>query len=261
MEQARQWFRPLARAGYAARGLIYLVIGFFAALAAIGAGRPMGSREALSTLLGTGFGGFLAYLLFAGLVFYALWRAIQSGFDTDSHGTDPKGLAIRAGLAASALTYLALALYVFSRIRGAGEGGGGGGAADALAGFVGASWAATILAVVLAGVAVAHFVKAYRAGYERHIRADEAKMRFIHPVARFGLVSRGLVFLILAFLLIRQGLSDSGGEAGSRQALEYIQSLPMGWLLLALMGIGLLAFALYSFIEAFYRRINVEDAG
>jgi hypothetical protein len=104
-------------------------------------------------------------------------------------------------------------------------------------------------------------VKAWRKGYEKHIEADEAKMRVIHPIARAGLVARGAVFFVLAFLFGRRALSGGGGDAGSREALEYVQSLPAGWLLLALMGLGLIAFALYSFVEAFYRRINVEDAG
>jgi hypothetical protein len=262
MKKAKAWLRPMARMGYAARGLIYLVIGFFAALAAVGSGQAMGAEDALTTLLSSGFGGAIAYALVAGLVFYAGWRLIQSGYDTDDHGTDPKGLSVRAGLAASGITYLTLAFYTFSRARGSGGGSNGGGAADAIAAFVGAQLTAAILALILAGVAAAHFIKAYRAGYERHIEADAAKMRIIHPIARSGLVARGAVFLVLAFLLARRAIAGGGtGEAGSREALEYVQSLPAGWLLLALMGIGLLAFSLYSFIEAFYRRVNIEDAG
>lgn len=262
MDKARDWFRPMARAGYASRGLIYLVIGAFAALAAVGSGETMGSRDALETLLSTGFGGVVAYALVAGLAFYAVWRFIQSGFDTDDHGTDAKGLAIRGGLAVSGITYLALAFYTFSRARGASGGEGGGGLADTVAGFVGASLTAAVLAAVLAGAGVAHVVKAWRKGYRKHIEADEAKYRLIDPIARTGLVARGAVFFILAFLLARRALSGGGGgEAGSQQALDYVQSLPAGGLLLAAMGVGLVAFALYSFIEAVYRRINVEDAG
>ncbi|WP_439604707.1 DUF1206 domain-containing protein [Shinella sp.] len=261
MQAAREWFRPMARAGYASRGVIYLVIGFFAALAAIGSGEAMGSRDALETLLSSGFGGVIAYALVAGLVFYAAWRFVQSGFDTDDHGTDAKGLAIRGGLAVSGITYLALAFYTFSRTRGASGGGEGGGFADTMAGFVGASLTSTILACVLAGAGVSHFIKAWRKGYEKHIEADATKMRMIHPIARTGLVARGSIFLVLAFLFARRALAGGSGDAGSREALEYVQSLPAGGLLLALMGIGLIAFALYSFIEAAYRRINVEDAG
>lgn len=261
MDKAREWFRPMARAGYAARGLIYIVIGFFAATAAIGSGETMGSRDALDTLLASGFGGVIAYVLIAGLVFYSAWRFIQSAFDTDDHGLDAKGIAIRGGLAVSGITYLTLAFYTFSRARGAGSEGGGGGFADTVAGFIGSSITSAILAAVLAGAGVAHVVKAWRRGYRKHIEADEAKFRLIDPIARTGLVARGAVFFVLSFLLARRALSGGGSsEAGSQEALDYVQSLPAGWLLLALMGIGLIAFALYSFIEAAYRRINVEDA-
>ena len=80
VHEAKRWFKPLARAAYASRSVIYAVIGFFAALAAIGAGRPMDSRQALSELLSSGAGSLLAYALVAALVCYALWRVIQARF-------------------------------------------------------------------------------------------------------------------------------------------------------------------------------------
>lgn len=260
--KAKQWFKPLARIGYASRGLIYLVIGYFAALAAIGAGQPMGSREALGKLLTSGAGAIMAYGLIAALIFYAVWRLIQSGFDTDDHGFDPKGLAIRGGLAASGIIYLTLAFYVWSLRSAAGDSGGGGGFAETLAGFVGSRWASTTLALVLAGVAVAHVAKALRGKYAGHMDASGHAMTIIHPIAKTGLVARGMVFLVVAFLFALRAVraDGSGKPPDSQQALEFIQSLPAGWALLAAIGFGLVAFALYSLIEAIYRRINIEDA-
>jgi len=82
-------------------------------------------------------------------------------------------------------------------------------------------------------------------------------------VARTGLVARGLSFLVIAFLLFYRGLSageEGGATPGIEDALRFVQELPFGALLLTAMGIGLVAFALYSFLEAAWRRINVEDA-
>ncbi|MCV0397578.1 MAG: DUF1206 domain-containing protein [Rhizobiaceae bacterium] len=262
--QLRRWFRPLARAGYAARGLIYLVIGLFAALAATGAGQTMGSRDALERLMNTGGGVAIAWLLAAALAFHALWRLVQAGFDTDDHGVDAKGLAVRGGLLVSGVTYLALTAYTISRARGVGGGDGddGGNVARWLAAFVGTTFAGATIAAALVGAGVAHVVKALRERYARHMEASPSMMRIVHPIAKVGLIARGAVFAVAGFMLGLNALRGGGGgdPPGSAEALQYIQDLPFGALLLAATGMGLVLFAAYSFAEALLRRINVEDA-
>lgn len=261
----REWFKPFARAGYAARGLVYAVIGIFALLAAFGSGENKGSRGALETLLGSPAGDFLALALILGMISYMGWRFVQAIFDTDSHGTGAKGFAVRGGLLASGLTYAVLAVYTFGLWNGSGGSGGGGGETITrfIAGIVGNRITALVLTAIFAGVGIAHIVKAVRKGYARHFVAPASAMRYIHPVARTGLAARGAVFLVLAFLFFYRGLS-AGGEGGTtpgiEDALEFIQSLPAGWALLGLTGLGLLAFAVYSLLEAVWRRVNVEDA-
>ena len=61
---------------------------------------------------------------------YVAWRATQAIRDTDDHGTDAKGLAVRGGLAVSAVTHTLLAVFAISLIIGSGGGGGDGGTQD-----------------------------------------------------------------------------------------------------------------------------------
>ena len=265
--QRQVWFKPFARTGYAARGLVYSVIGLFAVLAAIGSGEEQGSRDALRTILETPFGDVTAILLICGMVSYLIWRFIQAIFDTDQHGLGFKGAAIRGGLIASGVTYGILAVFTFGLWNGSqsDEGGGGGGSqvVDFIVSVVGSQAVAWVLTAVFIGVGVSHIAKAVRKGYARHFEAPARAMDFVHPIARTGLTARGLSFLVVAFLLFYRGLN--AGEEGSptprvEDALNFVQGLPFGSFLLAAMGIGLIAFALYSILEAVWRRINVEDA-
>ncbi|WP_312145598.1 DUF1206 domain-containing protein, partial [Stutzerimonas kunmingensis] len=46
----------LARSGYAARGMVYVIVGFFAIMAALGSGETVDTRGAVQQLLGQPFG-------------------------------------------------------------------------------------------------------------------------------------------------------------------------------------------------------------
>lgn len=263
-----RWLKPFARLGYAARGLVYLVIGFFAVLAGFAGGQNRDAEAAIRFLSENAAGTVLVLVLIIGLAGYSAWRIVQSVFDTDDHGFSITGLGVRAGLLASAGTYALLTLYTFSLWWGAGgfgsdSGSGGGGFAQWLSGFVGARPAALALAAVFLVVAGAHAWKALTRKYERYIAASPDTMRLIHPVAIGGLLARGVVFFLVALLFYRRGLTagEDGGNPGLKEALDYILSLPAGTWLLGAVGLGLVAFAAYSFAEALWRRINVEEAG
>ena len=272
MVEHKSWIEPLARGGYGARGVVYIIIGVFAVLAAFTASEEKGTRGALQALLDEPFGEALIYLIIVGLIGYIVWRFVQSLLDTDDHGFSAKGLAVRGGLLASGVTYTLLAIYAASLVGlfsgvGGGEGGGQRGpVASFLSGIVGSQWVALVLALVFAGVAIAHFWKAGKRKYEEHFRASQRVMRFVHPVAIIGLVARGLVFTVIALLLFwrfnqERAATDDGQETpGLTEALDFVQSLPAGQWLLGALGVGLILFALYSIAEAIWRRINVEHA-
>ena len=259
------WLKPLARAGYASRGAVYLIIGGFAVLAAIGPSGTKDSEGALLTLLQQPFGRVLVLMMIAGLGGFVLWRLVQSLLDTDDHGWSAKGLSVRVGLLSSAATYALLAFYALSLLdlwRGGGQGEFS--AADRIAVWFSLKPVLLTASLVIAGVAIAHVYKAATRRYADHFDTTEEVMRLVHPVSIIGLAARGMVWGVIALLLFLRFLQTSppaGEPPGIKAALSYIQGLPGGQWLLGATGVGLLLFAAYSFSEAVWRRINVEDAG
>lgn len=254
----------LARGGYAARGLVYLIIGMLALLAARGSGQLADSHDSLEALLAQPFGHFLVGLVVIGLVAFAAWRILQALRDVDRHGSKPKGLVIRAGLLVGGLTYGALAFFALGLlISGLRQSGGSGGETNdllqAILGWRYSNVLVYIAALIPLGVGLAHFVKGWKASFERYLEASPEQLRLVRPIGRFGLIARGVAFVEIAVLLI---LSGSRYHAlhppGMKEALNGLQNLPFGTFILSMVGLGLIAFALYSFAEAYWRRIELD---
>jgi hypothetical protein len=256
----------LARGGYAARGLVYLIIGFFALLAALGSGQPADSHSSLQKLLAQPFGHALVALVVVGLIAFAAWRLLQATRDVDHHGKSFKGIAIRTGLLAGAISNALLAFFalslLISGLKSASGSKEGGKTEDFLSTVL--SWDYSNLLIYLIALAplvvgIIHVIKGWKASFEKYFEADEQVMRFVRPISRFGLIARGVAFIEIAVLLAISGSSyQAMHPPGMKDAMNGLENLPMGWLVMSIVATGLMAFALYSFAQAFWRKINMD---
>ena len=246
----------LARSGYAARGIVYLIVGGLAVLAAFGpGGQTTDSRGALTSLLGAPFGKALLVVMGVGLLGYSLWRTIQGIKDTDHHGTGARGLAIRGGLLVSAVTHVLLAFT----LGGGGSGGGGGsqGLASTLMQQPYGRVLVGLVGVAVIGAGIAHAVKGWTARFEKYMLIPADKRAWAHPVCRFGLITRAVVLIIIGGMFIAAAYQIDPSQAGGlADAFDAVRRQAYGKVLLGIIAIGLVAFGIYSLLEAVYRRVS-----
>ncbi|WP_201306196.1 DUF1206 domain-containing protein [Roseomonas harenae] len=251
----------LARLGYAARGVVSLLIGLLSLLVALGRGGEVtGSKGALQALFSQSWGSILLGVVALGLFGFALWRALQSILDADGLGNTWGALAKRAGQLISAGVYLGLGIFAVSLLMGSASGGEEEQAARDwtrwllsqpfgrwLVGAVG-------LGVLAAALGMAR--KAWSASFRKHLSCGQAQASWVVPLGRAGYAARAVVFLIIGgFLLVAAWQSDPGEARGLGGALLALQEQPFGRILFGLVALGLAAFGAFEFAEARYRRI------
>ncbi|GGY82743.1 DUF1206 domain-containing protein [Marinobacter zhanjiangensis] len=248
-----------ARFGYAARGVVYLLVGGLAALVVLDqGGETTGSQGALQSLLLAPAGDVLLVIIAVGLVGYAIWRCLQATLDTDAHGSGAKGLVIRAGLLMSAVTHALLAVFAVSLVFTFGQSGGGG---QSLASWLMqqpfGQWLVGMAGAIFIAVGVAHIIKAVKGGFDRHFDMAERTKRWAYPICYLGLSTRGVVFMIVGVLFIMAAWHAAPGQAGgTSEVFNVLSHQVFGRWLLGIMATGLFAFGLYSLLLAAYRRID-----
>jgi hypothetical protein len=167
--------------------------------------------------------------------------------DADRHGTSWKGLAIRGAHLLSGFVYAGLTLSAIGIVLGTSGGGEDAAAQDWTAWLLSqpfGRWLVGLAGVVIAGTGLGFLLKAWRGDVTRHLACD----------------ARGVVFLIIGGFLGLAALHSSSSEAiGLGGALQTVAAQPHGWVLLALMAVGLFAFGVFGIVQALYRRIDAPD--
>jgi Domain of Unknown Function (DUF1206) len=256
----------MGRLGYGARGIVYLIVGALAVLAATGSGgKTTDTKGALQVLFERSFGDALLGLVAFGLLGFALWRVFQAVADADHHGRDLKGLGIRVALGVSAAIYLSLAVFAVSLAVGWGTGGGGEGAARDWTAWLLARpfgrWLVGAVGAAIAGAGIGIGWKGWHATFERRLALSPHARRWVVPAGRFGLLTRGVVFLLIGGFFVTAAVQSDPAEAkGISGALRTLQAQPYGGLLLGIVAFGLFAFGLFGIVQAIYRRIDAPDA-
>ncbi len=244
-------FEALTRLGFAARGLMYIMVGWLA----LAAGREKDPAGVMSILL-EGIGRPVLALMAAGFVAYAIWRLSEALIDSEGHGTDAKGIAVRLGGAVSGLVHLGLGLYAASLAIGASGRGGNGtapeeGAATTLS-LPGGWLLLAVAAAALIATGFYQFAKAVRGDFLRYLDQEAARRPWVGWIGRAGYAARGLVFVVMGWFLWKAAMETRAANAGGID--DALASLPEGVELVV--AIGLLLFGLFSLVEARYRRIN-----
>jgi hypothetical protein len=257
-----QW---IARFGYGARGMVYLLAGIFSFSASItGSGDSVGPKGALGKTFELPFGGVIVYVLAAGLVCFAGWRAVQGIYDPDRFRCGASSLARRVFVyGGSSFLHFGLAVIAINIASVARATDEDRQARDWTAWLLSQSFGQGLTVAVGLGIAIAGVVlavQAIRGKFGDNLREVQDEKKWIVLLGRAGFAARGAVLVLMgAFLTKAAWQYDPDQAMGIAGALRALQGTSYGSPLLGLTAIGLACFGLFELGQAARRRLPVPS--
>jgi Domain of Unknown Function (DUF1206) len=249
----------LGRAGFAARGLMYIVIGWIALQIAFGHSRQQADRTgALHELSSTPFGQAALWILVVGFIGMTLWRLSEAIWPT---GEGRKASA-RVLALAKAVIYAVIAYGVLKYAIGLGAPQSSNKQSVDLTAtllrYTGGQVLVVVIGLVLIGAGLYLGYEAWREHFLKDMQLGQLKTRtrkIVEWLGRIGGVARGIVFITAGVFLVVAAVEAKPGQAkGIDSSLRVLATTPAGPWLLALVAIGLIMFGLFSCCEARFRR-------
>lgn len=259
----------VARSGYAVSGLLHVAIGVIAARIALGSGGEASSSGALGTVASNPLGQALLWVAVIALVALGAWQLFQawqdardgaSGGLTSAKG-DPKDTA-RDGVsavknAAKGIVYLALAFTTATFATG------GSSSEDAksqdltatVMGFPGGRWLIGAVGLGIVAVGVYHVVSGITGRFLESVRGLPRPPggRVARALGHVGYVAKGVALGVVGVLfVIAAAQADPSDAGGMDDALKALGGQPFGQVLLIAVGLGFVAFGLFSVVRARY---------
>lgn len=255
---AAPWVEKLARMGYAARGIVYVIVGIIAAQAAMGQRGVADQRGVFGEILQRPGGKFMLGLLAMGLVGFSVWRFVEAGLDPERDGAGKRAL-----FALSGIVHVGLALSAARMALGSPSGGGGDGSASWTGKALdapGGRFLVAAAALGIAGYGVMQLVKAYKSKMDKRLDLSPLNpdaRRWAVRASRAGLAARGVVFVVIGFFLLQAGLQENASQTrGLGGALDALHDTSYGPWLLGLVALGLVGYGVTQLLKARYRRIT-----
>lgn len=249
--------RVLARAGFVASGLIHLLLGALAIRVALHQSARSDQSGAIAEIGKLPGGPVLLWVVTIGLFGLALWLALAAVFAVGA--SDAKRWSKTLVSAGKALAYLALGLTALTFARGS--------SSNARTSTERTS--STILqlpfgqallvlvGLVALGVGVYMIAKGARRGFRKDIDMPGGTPgRVVTVLGVVGYVAKGIAVGIVGILFAVAAFTlDPQRASGLDGALRALAALPFGAVLLIAVGIGLIAFGVYTFVRARYARL------
>jgi hypothetical protein len=253
----------LERLGYAVRGALYAAMGVLALriVLSVAGGQTTDLTGSLVFLVGNPFGKLLLVVAAIGLAAYSLWGFTRAIYDPLHRGSDSAGYMARLGFVTSALSYAAIVFFALQLLAGSGAT-----TADGTQKTVAsvlthpAGGGLTILiGLVVIGIALGQFLESYRATFKNDLKDAEMSAKTkdaVVKLGRFGMFSRGVIFLVIGWFVIQAGIHNDPAQAqGFSGAFVFLLAQPFGRVVLGIVALGFVALGLHSFACARWIRL------
>ena len=258
-----RWLGWLARGGFAARGVTYLLIGVLAVQIGLGAGGKEADRSgALHAIAAHPGGTAVLWLLAVGFAGMALWRLAEAVYGQAGPGGRTAGK--RLASLARGIFYGVVCAGVVGFVSGSGGPASGNSQSRDLTARLmsraGGRWLVLLIGLGVAGAGIAMAVGGVRRTFRKHLRLAQMSSRTRQVVEALGLVgttARGIVFGVVGVFLVIAAVTFAPDKAqGLDGALRKLAATPLGPWLLVGVAIGLVTFGVYSWCEARWRKIQ-----
>lgn len=252
---SRRLTAGVARAGLAAKGLLYVLLAVVMLQLAIpgGGSEQADSEGALRSLTGTTVGTALLTALAIGFGFYAAWQAwcVVTGDDTAS----------RLGAGARTLLWAGVSFNAGQIALG---GGGGQEEESITAALLNApfgTWLVAAAGVVIIVVAASLLRHIKGSSYLDDLRPmPQRTRRAVSVAATVGLGAKTLVYGLAGAFLVRAALRhEPDNGVGLDGALSQVAQEPYGGYVLTVAAVGLMAYALWCGLRARFEDIDRSD--
>ncbi|HXG87125.1 MAG TPA: DUF1206 domain-containing protein [Vicinamibacterales bacterium] len=258
----KPWVRGMVRVGYAAKGIIYLLIGLLAFRLAFGfdGGRLIDASGVLRTLLRQPFGLILLAVIGVGILAYAGWEIFVAIVDARRKGGGVRGWIDRSLAMVKGAVYGMVGVEALRIVLG--ERGDTSTSAEKSAQnvmrFPLGSWFLVLVGIGIAVYGILQIKMAWQGKFDDDTdrRMVEREVPWMVPLGRAGIGGRAVVLLVMGFALARAGFEERASEAaGYRDSLWSLLSQPYGGWLLGTIALGLMCFGLFQLLHARYARL------
>ena len=252
--------------GLAARGALYCGAALLTFRLATGWAEDVDRRAVLDRLVDQPAGWILVAALAVGFAGYAVWRFARAVTGAREGGKQSDGasdVAHRVADVGRGLLYVGLTATAIKILtRGDTRPSGDQQEKEWTARFLEATGGRVLVAAVglaILGGGIYLAIKGVRMKFDDKLRLQEMRAWQRTWLPRLGLVgytARGMVFAVIGFFLVRAAVTFNPDEAvGVDGALKRLLEHAGGRLLVVAIALGLLAFGLFSFVEARWRKI------
>jgi hypothetical protein len=246
-----------ARAGFAANGVLHLLLGYLAIRVALHHGGESDQSGALAQLAKLPGGTLVLWLLVVGFAALGLWLLLQASLGIGS--SSKKRWARSLVSLVKAITYLALGWTALTFAMG--------GSTDAksssrhtsgtILSLPGGQLLLIAVGLVTAGIGGYFIYKGARRKFRDDITlpAEPAK-RAVLALGVAGYVAKGVAVATVGILFLVAAVQvDPKNGSGLDGALKALTTLPFGQIILVVVGAGLIAYGFYSFARARLARL------